>query len=44
MTCLVQVLYYEATSLFSKTGKGKHLNCAECPIKDKCSLGERKEK
>lgn len=42
MTCFVQVLYYEATSSFNKKGKGKHLNCTECPIKDKCSYGERR--
>lgn len=42
MTCLVQVLYYEATSFISKTGKGRHLDCKDCPIKDKCSYGERR--
>ena len=44
MICLVQVLYYEATSVFSKKGKGKHLNCKDCPLKVKCSYGVKKDK
>lgn len=42
MICLVQFLYWEATSKSRKSEKGSFLKCKDCPLNRKCTEASEK--